>query len=108
MEHLSDVLAARDAGARSPPLRCKSGPPNFGRAWFVDAGDGLAYRLNSASRARARADPESVVGVFRDLPPQILVVAESLHRVQDLLVVRIGGRDLGIDLVRRLQARVHH
>src|SRR6516162_5495049 len=60
-----------------------------------------------ALRARSGADHEAVVGVFRDLPPQNLVVAECLHRIQDLFVVGVRRRSLGIDLVRRLQARFH-
>src|SRR5215831_15561860 len=70
----------------------------------------VGYRLTSslALRPRPGADHEAVEGVFRNLPPQILVVAECLHRIQNLLVIGVGSRRFGINLVRRLQACLHH
>jgi len=44
-----------------------------------------------ASGARARPDHEGVVAVFGDLPPEIFLVAECLHRCQRLLEIRIDG-----------------
>src|SRR5215467_6399342 len=62
---------------------------------------------NAHSTPRATADHEGVVAVFGDLPPEILVVAKRRDRVPDLLVILVGRRRLGVDLVRRLQASVH-
>src|SRR5262249_46387023 len=61
-----------------------------------------AARVRVALCPRAGTDHEAIVGVFRNLPPQILVVAERLHRIEDLLVIGICRRRLRIDLVRRL------
>src|SRR5215471_3277553 len=41
------------------------------------------------SRMRPRPDHESVVAVFGNLPPEVRVVAEGLHRIEHLLEVRI-------------------
>src|SRR5258705_12042794 len=60
------------------------------------------------SALRTRADHEGLEGIFRDLPPEISVVAEFRLRVQDLLEVRIDRGGLGVDLVRRLQAGLHN
>src|SRR6202012_4938922 len=54
------------------------------------------------SHARAVADQKAVVGVFRGLPPQILLAAEREDRVEHLLEVRIGRRDLVIEIERGL------
>src|SRR4030088_111535 len=54
--------------------------------------------MGSSLRSRPAADHKAVVGVFRDLPPQILVIAESLDRVPDRLVIGVGCRGLRIDL----------
>src|SRR5262249_58435159 len=60
------------------------------------------------STPRARADHEGVVAIFGDLPPEILVVTKRRDRVPDFLVILVGRRRLGVDLLRRLQASVHH
>src|SRR5262245_19360943 len=66
------------------------------------------YRRGAVSGLDAGADHEVVVVEFRDLPPFVFEIAERLDVVPDLLEVRIGGGNLGIDLVRRLQAGLHH
>src|SRR5437588_12366778 len=60
------------------------------------------------SDARAVADQVGVVGVFGDLPPQILVVAERQGRLPDLLEIGIRGRNLVVKFERGLQAGIHH
>src|SRR5262249_25711993 len=55
------------------------------------------------SGARARADHKSLKGVFRDLPPQVLIVAECQLRFPDLLEISVGRRRLGVDLVGGLE-----
>jgi hypothetical protein len=39
---------------------------------------------------------EGLVGIFRDLPPEISVVPASHLRIVDLLEVGVGGGGLGI------------
>ena len=71
---------------------------------------GFAFWVSDARRsaAGARADHEAVVGVFGNLPPQILVGAVGLHRVDRLLEVGVLARDFGPQLVGRLQAGFQH
>src|SRR5713101_2757607 len=66
-------------------------------------------RISSAppSPPWPRSDHEGFVGVFRDLPPEIPVIAESHLRIVDLLEVGVGRGGLGIDLVRGLQTGFH-
>ena len=60
---------------------------------------------HAGSGLGAQADRVAVEAVLGDLPPQILLGAEGHHVVVDLLEVGILGRGLGIDLLRRLEAR---
>src|ERR1700716_2400030 len=60
------------------------------------------------SGAGAIAGQEAVVAIFGDLPPQVLIVAKSERRFPRLLEIRIGGRDLVVELERRLETGVHH
>src|SRR5437764_12948590 len=55
---------------------------------------------SKASALGARPDHEGLIGVFRDLPPQVAVIAELRLRLQDLLEIRVGRRCLGVDFVR--------
>src|SRR3978361_1203264 len=77
MEHpvpeFHDELRCRNA--KSPVSSRRPGLPCY-----------LRLRL---SAPRARADHEAVKGIFGNLPPQILVGAIRLHRVDRLLKVRI-------------------
>src|ERR1700758_3707245 len=64
---------------------------------------GLSFGNRDVSAARARADHEAVVGVFGNLPPQILIGAVGLHCIDRLLEVRVLGGDLGPQFVGGLQ-----
>ena len=92
-----------DASSLSPPSRLRHARDLDTRAPF--ARDSPAKR---PSRLGAIADQEGVVGVFGDLPPQILVAAVGDHRVIDFLEIGIAGRHLVVEFERGLQARVHH
>src|SRR5215831_8574169 len=71
---------------------------------------GMSCRAKAALASRSRPRPyhESVVAVFRHLPPEVGVVAEGLHRFQHLLEVRINGGGFGVYFVGRLQRCLHY
>src|ERR1700722_17068187 len=76
------------------------------------ASAGPAARICRTIRRRvsargARADHESVIGIFGDLPPEIFLVAERHDVVPGLLERRVLRRGFGIDLVRGLVGRLH-
>src|ERR1044072_2467952 len=75
--------------------------PRSGRSGAHD------IRRLGRSDPRAVADHEGIVGVFGDLPPQILVIAERERRLPDLLEVLIRARDFLVELERGLEAGVH-
>src|SRR6516165_10277623 len=80
---LETLALIADREATRPLALAKGGAPKASR------------RLSQGRpslRPRSGADHEAVVGIFRDLPPQNLVVAECLHRVQDLFVVGVRRR----------------
>src|SRR5215472_3304098 len=81
---------------RSAPFRetCTKSRPCFAAArdGLEDArAPGMPARPKAMLYLGAIADQERIVGIFRDLPPQILIAAERNHRLIGLLEVRIGG-----------------
>ena len=98
---LSVEIQQYKAAPRS--LRTKKAPKD------TSGGHPERVRLDGAAqRARAVRIMKVSIGVFGDLPPQILVVAEPPASFPDLLEVRVLGRDFGIEFVGRLQAGFHH
>ncbi len=95
----------RIAAARTCRRRSISGSS----AYIVESGNRFSkksHRKQRASAARARADQVVVVGIFRDLPPQILIIAEGQHATpMPLLNAAIGLRHLVIHFQSPLSAR---
>src|SRR6476661_2686371 len=87
-----EAKAATPSLYRFPPLW------KVGRLWTMKIKRGRLNRplIMQIVRLTARTRPnlEGVERIFGDLPPQIFVVAEGLHRIQHLLVERVGRRGL--------------
>ena len=69
-------------------------------------GSSLTRSLLRLRGPAADIENEVVEGVLGDPEPQVLVVAEGLQAVVDLLELRILGRDLVVDLVGLVEARL--
>src|SRR5262245_25475198 len=67
----------------------------------------LSTLSGQALAAYSRADHEGIISVLSDLPPQILVVAESNDRIPNLFVVGIRGRGFRVHLFGSLQTSLH-
>src|SRR3974390_2032961 len=87
--------------ANAPGWGCEKGAPILACASLPPL-PALA-KCRPASAAGAGADHEAVEGVFGNLPPQILIRAVGLHRINRLLEIRIFRRDLRPQFVGRLQ-----
>src|SRR5262249_25679746 len=102
----SAAIAAPAWTGRSPawrsPSRRRQGPPPAGIA-----GASLPSPPPVDLRPRAGADHEIVIAEFPDLPPQVLVIAERLNGIPDLLVIGVCGRGFDIDFMGCLQTCFH-
>src|SRR5262245_56328891 len=112
--------ATRPAPGR-PVSRCRpalASAPRGRRPAALHTPLGETFRLSAAPKRQASFTAASerflalldhhvgVVGVVRQLQPQVLVAAEGADRVPDLLEVLVLGTDAGIDLVGGLEADV--
>src|SRR5207244_8203742 len=85
-------------GAASPTALLQTIDMSHARSFYLPLaiekapgrrGPGASFRRRAGSGARAIADEESVVAVYGDLPPEILIVAEREHLLPPLLEVGI-------------------
>ena len=106
------AISDRDLEKRFEQMLPPIEPPPDIAAWQITkrgrhrASPAIVSR-DFASALRTITDHEGLEGVFGDLPPQIFIVAEGVNGSQHLLVIGILGRFFGVDLIGRLQTRVH-
>src|SRR5215470_2007387 len=108
--NFGDKIASAEAAAQL--IRAAGAAEKETIAFGPPSSCGETARSQSAARQtpsgpRAHAHHEAVVGQLRHLQPLVRVAAESREAVQHLLEMRIALRQLGIDLVRRVVARLH-
>src|ERR1700678_884376 len=67
----------------------------------------MQYSCLSSALRPPLADHEIVEGIFRHLPPQILVGAEREIGIGDLLEARTVGAELAVEIIGGLVAGLH-
>src|SRR6185295_18276889 len=72
------------------------------------AASGSLFLLGGCGGCANAREYEIVVARLRDAEPQELLAAETAPAFVDAIEMRAPLRQLGIELVRRLQARLHH